>query len=125
MAWKNKKEYPNGTNPYHTTEYRTNRAIVMQRDFGMCVRCWQLWKVIRLDVQCDHLRNVATASGEVDNSVRNLWMLCTDCHDEKTRRESNGKTLFKQLKDDLGYAIREPNYYALVASGKTIDPENF
>lgn len=120
MTWiKPDGYYKDNINPYQTPEYRRNKKLVELRDKGICVRCWTLHKVIRFDVQCDHLRHIRGGE-EADNSLKNLWLLCSDCHKEKGINERNGRKGFNPLKDEMGWTIREPNWFSILASGETI-----
>lgn len=70
-----------------TRQFRRNRSYVRKRDNGLCVRCWTLFKRISVATDCDHLINVAQGGSDYTS---NLWMLCNDCHWEKTKREQRG-----------------------------------
>lgn len=75
---------------YQSAEYRRNRKKVMERDLGMCVRCWTLYEVIVTEnIQCDHY--IGIKGNEADHSMSNLWLLCAKCHSIKTAQEAHHK----------------------------------
>ena len=58
---------------YSHPEYRRNRPKVLERDCGMCVRCFHLRKMIRFDVEVDHYRNIASVE-DADHSLNNIGL---------------------------------------------------
>lgn len=79
---------------YSHPEYRKNRPKVLERDCGICTRCFTLRGIIRFDVEVDHYRNISSVD-EADHSLNNLWSICRSCHSIKTGRESHGFDTFK------------------------------
>lgn len=95
-----------------TAEFRRNREIVRNRDCGHCVRCFVLHGIISIGSDVDHY--VPDAKGGSDH-LDNLWLLCRSCHDEKTRRESQGLSGFKPRVGLDGWQIVEEDWLEVIA----------
>lgn len=106
------KKQSNWAGKATTAEYRRNRPIVNKRDKGCCVRCLILFGQVINATNCDHY--IPSSRGGSDD-ISNLWMLCSDCHDEKTQRESNKKAGFKTVIGLDGDCITEPDWLEIIA----------
>lgn len=95
-----------------TAEFVRNRDVVRSRDEGCCVRCLYLFGLIVPGKCCDHY--TAQAQGG-DDKLSNLWLLCEDCHDDKTQRESNSLSGFTPIIGADGWAIEEPDWMQVIA----------
>ena len=102
--WKNKRKV--------TAEFRKTREHCRQRD-PVCVRCYHLFDIISVDrLQCDHFLNVESGG---DDSALNCWMICYQCHFEKTQLESNRITeSFRIRFDEQGNEIAEPEWLKII-----------
>jgi 5-methylcytosine-specific restriction protein A len=64
----------------NSSEYKTNRKRALVRDGFACRQCGATEHLT-----VDHFVPLARGG---DNSLSNLWTLCTRCHDLKTRDEA-------------------------------------
>lgn len=95
-----------------TAAYKRNRDLVRNRDHGTCVRCFVLTGRIVLASDCDHYIPVSNGGSD---ELCNLWLLCRDCHTDKTQRESNGKSGFNPLTDyETGWSLDEPDWQQVI-----------
>ena len=62
--------------------WMNTRRRIMQRDKFTCACCG----AIRMDHEVDHRTPLEQGGAAVDES--NLWVLCTECHKEKSRKEA-------------------------------------
>lgn len=106
--WRKNKDYQSH---YNDREYIKNREKVLIRDLGICVRCWELFEVISMDVSCDHY---IPLSQNGDHSLQNMWLLCNDCHLDKTIAESHGKHGFRPIRDQDGWPVDEKNWQDII-----------
>lgn len=95
-----------------TRLYRINREIVRKRDQGCCIYCLEIDGRVTAGVDCDHF--IPHSKGGTDE-LSNLWLLCSECHSEKTQRESNGYAGFKERTGLDGWTIEEPDWLAVIA----------
>ena len=101
-------------NEYNSREYKRNRVIIVERDCGMCFRCFHLHGIMRRDIQCDHYIPLHKS---INHSLNNLWLLCNECHKDKSRRESYGQSGFSIPTDSDGWRIEgyvEPDWPKLI-----------
>lgn len=61
--------------------WRRKRQLILQRDKYTCQACG----IVTLDLEVDHIVNIAQGGGEDD---ANLQALCVPCHKLKTAAES-------------------------------------
>lgn len=106
------KKKSNWTGRNTTAEFRRNREIVRNRDAGHCARCFILHGIISIGADVDHY--VPVSKGGTDD-LGNLWLLCFECHREKTMRESNGMSGFIQRVGLDGWTIEEPDWLEEIA----------
>lgn len=98
-------------NGHQDKTYRKNRETVRSRD-AMCVRCYVLDGVITPGKECDHWTNLAQGG---THDLENLWMLCCDCHRDKTQREANGLTGFSErINPEDGWNVEEPDWAEVI-----------
>lgn len=100
------------TSTHNTPEYRRTRSIVRERDM-MCIRCWTLHnRIVTHNLECDHY--IPISKGGTDDTT-NCWLLCKDCHSEKTQRESHNQTGWKpRINMDTGFDQREPDWQMII-----------
>ena len=80
---------------YHSREWQSLRALVLQRDFSLCKYCR-----INPGNIVDHIVPIEWDQSEMKN-IDNLVTCCRDCHAKKTRWEQDyyGTGLHNSLKD--------------------------
>lgn len=96
-----------------TTKFIKNREIVRRRDQGCCIRCLVMDGLTVPGKEVDHF--IPEARGGTDE-LSNLILLCRECHQEKTQRESNGLSGFKERTGLDGWSIAEPDWLEIIAS---------
>ena len=98
-------------NHHNDSTYRRHRDIIRRRD-AYCVRCYVLHGLITPARDCDHHVNLMKGGS---HDLHNLWMLCTDCHLNKTNNEKNGRSGFTPETDwSTGWDIEEPDWAEVI-----------
>lgn len=77
MAWSDHEREP------LTPEFKRNRPKVLERDGHRCQLKWS--RCIGKATEVDHKKNRASGG---DDSMENLWGVCSVCHGMKTAMES-------------------------------------
>lgn len=95
-----------------TRLYRINREIVRRRDQGCCIYCLEMFGRVNAGTEVDHF--IPQARGGSDE-LSNLILTCAEHHTEKTQRESNRLSGFKERTGLDGWAIQEPDWLAVIA----------
>lgn len=65
----------------HTQKWRDTRIKVLQRDNGMCVKCYKNKKITRKNLQVHHIIKRTTDISRAFD-LDNLVTVCRDCHEE-------------------------------------------
>lgn len=82
---------------YHSTQWQQVRDYVFNRDYATCAVCGRTDNTLI----ADHIVRRDLCSNQLDTD--NLWLLCRQCHNTKTRLEqsildsSNGKNKLKHI----------------------------
>ena len=111
MAWSIRKT---------SKEFHKNREIVRLRDHGQCIRCLTLEDRFVLGRDVDHF--IPHVKGGSDH-IMNLWLLCEQCHRQKTQREANGHSGFPLRYDLSGWPIEEQDWLDIIKQ-RTIEYYN-
>ena len=99
------------SNRQHSKEFSRNRIRVRQRDMGCCIRCLTLEGRIVPGMDVDHFIPVSKGGGD---DLYSLWLLCKDCHSEKTARESNGLSGFKTRFGLDGWPLADNDWLEII-----------
>lgn len=78
----------------YDSKWEKTRERIRERDEGLCQPCLKAGRTT-IGMQCDHITSKAQARtmGWTTQQIEadsNLQWICTDCHLEKTARESQG-----------------------------------
>jgi len=67
------------------------RPLILERDEGVCQKCGI--SVTASTAEIDHIRPVRRYKRPIDaNTFYNLWTLCKDCHQEKTKADRQAES---------------------------------
>lgn len=80
--------------------WQETRKRIIRRDKGLCQSCLQQGRV-KAGKQVDHK---IPLHKDGTNEDKNLWLLCFDCHDEKTQDERLNRSSRPKIGAD-GYPI--------------------
>lgn len=106
-GWHRKKYQHN----YNSQEFRATRKHVRSRDAGLCFRC-AYYGIAAHGQDVDHWVPVFRGG---DDSPFNCFLLCGDCHNEKTHRESRRLVGWRpKLNPKTGWPMPEPDWTALI-----------
>ena len=98
-------------NRQHSKEFSRNRIRVRQRDQGCCIRCFTIENRIVPGQDVDHFIPVSKGGSD---TMLNIWLLCRDCHSEKTAREANGLSGFKTRFGLDGWPLEDKDWLEII-----------
>ena len=106
------------SNRQHSKEFSRNRILVRKRDMGCCVRCLTLEARVVPGMDVDHFIPVSKNGSD---GMENLWLLCRDCHSEKTAREANGLSGFKTRFGLDGWPLEDRDWLEIIEARNQSD----
>lgn len=82
-------------NFYHSSDWQRVRRQVLQRDHKECIWCKNEGKVVRTNLEVDHIKELEFYP-ELALNLNNLRTLCKDCHNRRHGRFNKNRREFRR-----------------------------